>query len=61
MHISYWLQSHGQEEEDGGNQRQVGENFGIYKNCLILCMCNNYDYIKDDQSYQGDKQGIFTR
>ena len=34
------LQSRGQDEEDGGNGRQVGENFGICKNCLILCMCN---------------------
>ena len=58
MHISYWLQSHGQDEEDGGNQRQVGENFGI---CEKLLNSLQYNYIKDDQSYQGDKQDIFTR
>ena len=39
-HILHGLQSLGQDEEDGGNRRQVGENFGVYKNCLILCMCN---------------------
>ena len=60
MHILHRLQSRGQDEGDGGNQRHVGENFDICKNCLNTLNVQ-YSYMKDDQSYQGDKKGIFTR
>ena len=59
--ISHGLQSCRQDEGDGAGKSKTSWRKCWHLKKLFDTLHVQYDYIKDDQSYQGDKQGIFTR